>query len=268
MILARKIPLRFDPARLQDDLARLAPGDWTPHFNTREYDGDWSGVALRASAKAGSAGALQAGLNVGADFADAPVLDRCPYLREVLAAFHCPIKSARLLKLGAGASIREHRDYDLGLEDGEARVHVPVATNPSVEFLLDGRRMIMNEGEAWYLDLNRRHSVRNRGVTDRVHLVVDCVANDWFHAQLAQGEEPAAEPTNVADSANNGFAQFQELVVRDRTLQKTLAATTDTKAFIALVERLGREREFAFHASDVEDALRAARRSWFERQIQ
>ena len=48
MIQACKIPLDFDPERLQGDLARIAPDEWTPHFNTREYDGDWSGVALRA----------------------------------------------------------------------------------------------------------------------------------------------------------------------------------------------------------------------------
>jgi Aspartyl/Asparaginyl beta-hydroxylase len=267
MIVARKLPLRFDAARLQADLTRFEPGDWTPHFNTREYDGDWSGVALRASAKVGGAGGLQAGLNVGVDFVDTSMLDRSCYFREVLATFQCPVKSARLLKLGPGASIREHRDYDLGLDEDEARVHVPVATNPSVEFLLDGRRVVMNEGETWYLDLNRRHSVRNRGPTDRVHLVVDCVANEWFHAQLSLGVDPE-EPTASADSSFRGFDQFRDLVLCDRALQKTLSETTDPTDFISLVERLGREREFDFNASDVEDALRAARRSWLVRWIQ
>jgi hypothetical protein len=264
MILARKIPLRFDPERLRDDLGRIAASDWTPHFNTREYDGDWSGVALRASAKANVAGALVAGLNVGSEFVDTPVLDRCPYLREILAVFRCPIKSARLLKLGPGASIREHRDYDLGLDDGEARVHIPVVTNPSVEFLLEGRRVVMNEGEAWYLELNRRHSVRNRGKTDRVHLVVDCIADDWFRTQLSEGEEA---PTSTDAPALRGFDQFREMVLQDLSLQTALASTTDRAAFNALVERLGQERSFEFNASDVEDALRAARRSWIERGI-
>jgi quercetin dioxygenase-like cupin family protein len=57
-----------------------------------------------------------------------------------------------------------------------------------VEFLLQGRRIEMREGEAWYLDLNLPHAVANRGRTDRIHLVVDCVVNDWVRALLEQGE--------------------------------------------------------------------------------
>jgi hypothetical protein len=264
MILARKLPLRFDTERLHADLRWISLSDWTPHFNKREYDGDWSGLALRASANAGAAGGLVAGLNVGSEFVDTPVLDLCSYFREILAAFRCPIKSARLLKLGPGASIREHRDYDLGLDDGEARVHIPVTTNPSLEFLLEGRRVVMNEGEAWYLELNRRHSVRNRGTTDRVHLVIDCIADDWFHTQLSSGEDA---PTSTDAPALGGFDQFREMVLQDLSLQEALARTTNREAFITLVERLGRERSFEFNASDVEDSLRAARRSWTERGI-
>jgi hypothetical protein len=266
MILACKIPLRFDPGRLGADLGTIAASDWTPHFNTREYVGDWSGVALRVSARAGAGSRLLAGLNAGSEFVDTPILDRCPYFREVLSAFRCPLKSARLLKLGAGASILEHRDYDLGLDDGEARVHIPVATNAMVEFLLDGRRVIMNEGEAWYLELNRRHSVRNRGATDRVHLVVDCIADDWFHSRLAAGDA-GPNLTDDPPAAPRGFDAFRELVLRDRSLQETLAGTKDRRAFIALVERLGRENDFVFNESDVEDALRDAQRVWIERFI-
>ncbi len=264
MILARKIPLRFDPARLRDDLARIAKDDWRAHFNTGEYVGDWSGVALRAPLQADASTPLLAGLNVGTEFVNTPTLDRCPYFREILAAVLCPIKSARLLKLGPGSIIREHRDYDLGLDQGEARVHIPVATNSSVEFMLDGRRIVMGEGEAWYLELNRPHSVRNRGATDRVHLVVDCVANDWFHSQLEAGDDG---PVGANDLDARGFDRFRELVLSDRTLQETCACETDRAGFIALLVRLGTERGFTFANGDVEDALRAARRSWIERLI-
>jgi len=43
-----RLPMRFDAARLQQDLAQLSPGDWVPHFNKGYYQGEWSGVALRA----------------------------------------------------------------------------------------------------------------------------------------------------------------------------------------------------------------------------
>ncbi len=114
-------------------------------------------------------------------------------MREALASFRCELLSARFLKLAAGASIREHTDLNLGYEDGELRVHVPVQTNPEVEFVLDGEPLELGEGEAWYLDLNLRHRVANLGSTDRVHLELDCVVNDWLRALLRAGEADARE---------------------------------------------------------------------------
>ena len=64
-------------------------------------------------------------------YVDLEVLRRCPYIGEVLAAFHCPLQLVRLLKLGPGSNIKEHRDYNLSFEDGEVRVHIPIRTNPA-----------------------------------------------------------------------------------------------------------------------------------------
>ena len=38
----------------------------------------------------------------------------------------------------------------------------------------------MSEGEAWYLNFNLPHSVENNGERARVHLVIDCLVNDWM----------------------------------------------------------------------------------------
>jgi hypothetical protein len=38
----------------------------------------------------------------------------------------------------------------------------------------------MKPGEAWYLRLSDPHAVANRGSSDRVHLVLDLVVNDWL----------------------------------------------------------------------------------------
>jgi hypothetical protein len=178
MLKSYKLPLSFDPDRLKQDLACFQPDEWIPHFNTSYYEGDWSGIALRAVG--GLAGQLYPDPTATDDFADTPMLARCPYLQEVLAAFHCPLTSARMLKLAARSSIREHKDYKLGFEDGELRVHMPVVTNLDVAFFLAGERVVMQEGEAWYLDLNLPHRVENHSDTDRIHLVIDCVVNDWM----------------------------------------------------------------------------------------
>jgi hypothetical protein len=180
MLDSFRLPFTFDPRPLQADLDGLAPADWIPHFNTRYYEGAWSAAALRSVG--GVTGQIYPDPTAQDAFADTPLLARCPHIRAVLEAFACPLQSVRLLKLAAGSVIREHKDLNLSYDDGEVRLHIPVRTNPEVEFYLNGRRLALNEGESWYLNFNLPHRVANRGSTDRVHLVLDCVVNDWLRA--------------------------------------------------------------------------------------
>ncbi len=177
-----RLPFRFDSGGLRADVDQMDPAEWVPHFNTGYYEGEWSGVALRSVG--GKTGELYPDPTAGADFADTPLLDRAPNVRAALATFRCPLLAVRFLRLGPGSRIREHRDYNLGFADGEVRIHVPISTGPEVNFLLDGEPVPMAEGEAWYLDLNRRHSVVNNGSSSRIHLVVDCVVDQWLHSVL------------------------------------------------------------------------------------
>lgn len=183
-----RLPWAFEAERLRAEVGRLAEADWVPHFNTGYYEGDWSGAALRAVG--GQAGRLYPDPTAGAAFSDTPLLARCPATRAALDQLRCPLLAVRYLRLGPSSRIREHRDYNLGYEDGEVRLHVPISTDPAVEFLLDGRRVEMGEGEAWYLNLNLPHAVVNAGATPRVHLVIDCVVDDWLDAVLTRALAP------------------------------------------------------------------------------
>lgn len=60
------------------------------------------------------------------------------------------------------------------------RLHIPVVTNPAVDFRLNGVRCVMAAGTCWYLRLSDPHSVSNRGPADRVHLVIDAAVNGWL----------------------------------------------------------------------------------------
>ena len=75
-------------------------------------------------------------------------------------------------------------DFELSAEEGTARIHIPVVTNADVEFYLNGARVVLEAGSAWYLRLSDRHSVHNKGAEDRVHLVVDATVNDWLRSKL------------------------------------------------------------------------------------
>jgi len=177
MIPVHKLPFTFDADALKADVLLFKADEWTPHFNTQYYEGDWSGLALRSAANAHVA--LYPDPTATA-FEDTDSLKRCAHVPEVLNTFKCELETVRFLRLGAGARILEHRDHKLALEEGVARVHIPVVTNPKVKFFLDGTCLEMLAGEPWYLNFNLKHRVENNSTDDRVHLVIDCIVNDWF----------------------------------------------------------------------------------------
>ena len=181
-IATLRLPFQFDAERLKADAEKFAPAEWIQHFNVHYFEGEWSGVALRAIS--GAAVPLFPDPNTTENFTDTPEMARMAYLPELLQALKCDLTSVRFLKLSAGSTIRRHRDYKLSPEEGEVRLHVPVQTNDQVEFMLDDKRVMMAPGECWFLNFNLYHSVHNRSNQDRIHLVLDCVMNPWLRAQL------------------------------------------------------------------------------------
>lgn len=179
------LPLRFDVARMQADLAVLEAGEWMQHFVKQNFDGDWSIIPLRGPAGATHPVMMMYSDPTCTDFADTPFLSRCGYFPEVQAAFPFPLDCVRLMKLTPGSVIKEHCDHDLAFESGAVRIHVPVTTNPGVDFRLNGTRLDLREGTSWYLRLSDRHSVANQGETDRVHLVIDARRSPELEAWIA-----------------------------------------------------------------------------------
>jgi hypothetical protein len=179
-----QLPLQFDPSKLQEDLEALGSAEWLSHFVEQNYDGDWSVIPLRAQAGAVHPVMLMFSNPMATEFADTALLARTPYFRRVLQDFACPLHCVRLMRLTPGSIIKEHRDDDLAVEFGTARLHIPIATSHDVDFRLNGTRVIMEPGSVWYLRLSDPHSVINNGISDRVHLVIDAVVNDWLTTQL------------------------------------------------------------------------------------
>ena len=187
-----RLPLPLDPAALAADLARFGSDDWTRHVVRQNYDGDWSVLPLRAPAGESHPVRLAYPDPRATAFVDTPMLDRAPYFRAVLGLFQSPLRSVRLMRLAPGSVIKTHEDSGLDLENGMARVHIPIVTGPGVEFLLNARPVPMTPGSAWYLRLSDPHSVANRGTGDRVHLVVDCWTNHWLLAMLRDASSDAS----------------------------------------------------------------------------
>ena len=93
----------------------------------------------------------------------------------------------RFMKLKGGeGTLGRHTDQvcsDTGVADGKLmRLHFPIFTNPEVKFKSwysrDYDEVVMKAGECWYLDTRKPHEARNGGESNRIHLVIDVVANE------------------------------------------------------------------------------------------
>ena len=182
------LPFRFEAPQLKAQLDNIDPGEWTPHYNERDYGGDWRGVALRSHS--GKSSDLITKPPGSSEFVDTPLLERCPYFQTVLSMFNCPLKSVRLLSLAPQSFIREHSDHALDFEDGEVRIHVPVQTSSDIEFYLNGARLLLEEGHTYYLNVNLPHRVNNRSHEERIHLVIDAEVNEWLRAAIRRQPDP------------------------------------------------------------------------------
>ncbi|NTS39384.1 aspartyl/asparaginyl beta-hydroxylase domain-containing protein [Flavisolibacter sp. BT320] len=207
MLKYAQLPQQFDAEKMKAEVASLEAAHWKQHYNKAHYEGGWTVLPLRSiNGETENIFAVHAEVASAGQYQDTVLLQACPYIQSVLQAFPCEKTAVRLMKLQAGAVIKEHRDTALRFEDGEARLHIPVVTNPAVSFYLDDEKLQLKEGECWYMNLCLRHRVQNKGTTDRVHLVVDCLVNDWLREVLTTGavlqKNAEEESTNAYDAAS------------------------------------------------------------------
>lgn len=175
-----RLPLDFDTQAMAAEAQALPEQVWIPHFNKAIHAGEWSGVALRSIG--GDPTKIYPDPTGSLEFADTSILAACPAIAAALSVLSCPLTTVRLLALGPGAEIREHHDDRLGFEDGDVRLHIPIATGPGVTFNLAGHPVDMGVGECWYLDLRLPHRAANHSTKRRVHLAIDCKVDDWLRS--------------------------------------------------------------------------------------
>lgn len=213
MIKYLQLPFHFDVKKMQEELLQLDNAAWQLHYQKLHYDGDWSAIPLRSVQ--GDAGNIFVSPEINPEYKDTIFLDNSVYFRDVLSSFKCPLLSVRLLKLNAGAVIKEHKDAELYYEKGEIRIHIPVITNDEVEFYLDKERMNLKEGECWYMNFNLPHSVNNKSKADRIHLVIDAVVNDWVRELF---DQTAVSKKEIIEEPGYDEKTKQQIITRLREL--------------------------------------------------
>ncbi|WP_235376405.1 aspartyl/asparaginyl beta-hydroxylase domain-containing protein [Pseudomonas nitroreducens] len=256
-----RLPLRFSTQWLEVAVAALPASAWVTHFNTAYHTGGWSGISLLAPEDSNHA--LSAGQGSGTQ---PPCATRWygPPWQELLRRIEMPVRCARLLRLEAGSSIREHCDPDLGDPEGDVRLHLPIFSGPGVEFLLEGQVVPMAPGECWFLDLARPHRVENVGEQARVHLVVDARRNDWLRRQITRGlqDTPACRPAR----STLAFAEFRRQLERRADLAAALRDLQDPRDFCERAVALGAGLGLRFQDDDVRAAMRQGRQAWLDQR--
>jgi hypothetical protein len=96
----------------------------------------------------------------------------------------CRVKNLMFYAMLPGGDIPPHRDMVGNVGFGGLRLHVPIITNDKVNFIVDSKKVNMGVGELWALDTSYMHSVTNFGPTNRIHLVMDVIVNEWVENLL------------------------------------------------------------------------------------
>jgi mannose-6-phosphate isomerase-like protein (cupin superfamily) len=195
MVIYSRVKQHIPISDIQSEL-RSITCNWMGHFNTAHYNGSWKVLPLRTP---GGTDNIFPDLINSDCFEDHANLLLFPSLKMFLKGMQCEIMSVRMLNLSTGSVIKQHRDAELAFEKGEARLHIPIQTNADVEFFINNERVIMNEGECWYINANLPHRVTNNGSTDRIHLVIDCKVNPWLEQLILDTDTIAHAPDESHD---------------------------------------------------------------------
>ena len=177
----QQLPIRFDAARLAEEVASLPAQAWRPH--PQGYPGNDALPLITTNGDPGSdarEGAME----------PTPFLLACPYLMQVLGELGATWGRSRLMRLSGSAEVTPHVDTDYYWRD-RMRVHVPIVTQPTVRFCCGGEETHMRAGEAWIFDTWSLHSVHNDAEKARIHLVADTVGGDGLLTLIEQGRSPA-----------------------------------------------------------------------------
>jgi len=181
------LPVLFDVARLQAEVAAVPDEAWIPHPDR---------VAGNSAARLISAGGDETD-SVHGQMLPTRWLEAMPYVQQALAAFGVVWSRSRLMRLAPGASVPEHADINYHWHS-RVRLHIPIFTWPQVRFHCDGQSVHMAAGEAWIFDNWRRHHVENGAEAERIHLVADTSGTAAFWQFASAPPPPRAQWRKVA----------------------------------------------------------------------
>jgi len=100
-----------------------------------------------------------------------------PIINHIIETYYNPggiVLRAMAAKLKAGGRISPHVDSLKSFHMGH-RIHVPITTNASVRFMIEGKPYRFEVGKVYELNNQKTHSVMNMSKDDRISFIFDYV---------------------------------------------------------------------------------------------
>jgi len=188
-----KLPIRFDAEALAAEVRALPSSAWTPHPTGFVGNG-----AVRLVTPEG-----EDSDNLDGPMAGTDSLDRCDYVRQIMAEIGGVWGRSRFMGLAPGREVPPHIDIHYYWRT-HLRIHIPVITNPGVLFTCGGETVHMAAGECWVFDSFQQHDVQNKGDAQRIHLVLDTVGGGILPELMRSAELGSAEPRLLLPGARRG----------------------------------------------------------------
>ncbi|MFJ8073870.1 aspartyl/asparaginyl beta-hydroxylase domain-containing protein [Streptomyces sp. NPDC096176] len=161
--------------------ALTVPDEWVAEYGQFQSGGWWTVSLLNDSG-------VPTDVEIkDCDPVETSLLQRMPAMRKFLSELGLRYMWVRLARLEPNSFLWEHRDYTELDESEHQRLHVPLVTNSSSALVTGGARVHMREGHLWRLNPTHVHGACNMLGPDRIHLVIDCYADDVL-ADMRSGE--------------------------------------------------------------------------------
>ena len=217
-----KFAQTYDVQQLQQELKHSLNKKWPLHFNNFDFEGDWRSISLRsASGRTEDIFAHSGDIT----YVDTPLMAELDYIKSIVDSWKCKKESVRLLALSPGSIIKPHKDMGCSYQDGSFRIHIPIMTNKAVKFTVDGVELFLEEGSCWYMDFGKTHHIENNGDCNRVHLIMDCLRNEWTDDFFGQnGYQFEADPIEKAQAEVTQKLVIEELERMDNDVARALIA--------------------------------------------
>ena len=136
-----KLPWQFDAERLASEVEALSERYWLDHP---------SGLPGNSAVPLVS---VDGAMNHAFDGAMKPTeaLMKSHYIHQAIASFGEVVARSRLMRLAPGAQVAEHVDFNYHWVS-RVRIHIPIITNPQVNFYCGDESVHMAQGESWLFD--------------------------------------------------------------------------------------------------------------------